>query len=228
MFGKKTLCTIAAVLLFGVSGLQARDTATFVDLGFSPDGRTFMFAQYGVQAGTLRPWADLFVVDVPRNDFVIGGRVSYVHQRPVVFGQDGSGTLRDLLMRNVPLVERHRINHSVQGRPLYIALDNEAPNEVEFRNFETGAFYRAALVQTIEGSGAGLRSSFIINLQRDGQDGSRRNLVVGTPQVRRPLITSYRIRQARVYGDSMIFVIEMTRQEGTSIAIRYMVEAVHF
>jgi predicted secreted protein len=228
MSGKKTLCTLVAILLFGVSSLQARDTATFVDLGFSPDGRTFMFAQYGVQAGTLRPWADLLVVDVPRNDFVVGGRVSYVHHQPVVFGQDGSGTLRDLLMRNVPLVERHGINHSVQGRPLYIALDNVAPNVIEFRNFETGAFYRASLVQTIEGTGANLRSSFIINLQRDARDGTRRTLVVGTPSVRRPLITSYRIRQARVFGDSMIFVIEMTRQEGSSVAIRYMVEAVRF
>jgi len=188
-----------------------------------------MFAQYGVQAGTLRPWADLFIVDVPQNNFVSGGRISYIHDRPVVFGQNGSGAFHSVLVRNAALVERHRINHSSQGRLLFIALDNPASggaeNPVEFRDFETGAFYRAVLVQTIEGSGPSLRSSFYINLERTAPNGSRSSHVVGTPQLRRPLIASYRIRQARVYGDSIIFVIEMRRQEGESIAIRYMVEA---
>ncbi|MCL2205430.1 MAG: DUF2259 domain-containing protein [Treponema sp.] len=228
MLNKKRYFALATFVFFCAANLQAQDTATFVDLGFSPDGTLFMFAQYGVQAGTLRPWADLFVVDVPRNDFVPGGRVSYVHETPIVFGQDGSGTFRNLLIRSSLLVENHRINHAVQGRPLYIALDQIAPNQVEFRNFETGAMYRAELVQTVQGAGASLRSSFVINLERRGRDGSLRTLVVGTPQIWRPLIASYRIRQARVFGDSMIFVVEMTRREGANLSIRYMVEAVRF
>ena len=222
---KKALCILAAFLFLGVSGLAARDTATFVDLGFSSDSRTFMFAQYGVQAGTLRPWADLFIVDVPLNNFVSGGRVTYVHDRPVAFGQNGSGVFHRVLVQNASLVERHRINHALQGRPLFIALDNAEGNEIQFRDFETGAFYRAALIQTVEGSGASLRSSFHINVEREGRDGTRRSYTVGSPHFSRPLIDSYRIRQARVFGDALIFVIEMQRQEGGNIAIRYMVEA---
>jgi len=225
MFYKKALLTLTAILLLGVSNLPARDTATFVDLGFSADGRTFMFAQYGVQAGTLRPWADLFIVDVPQNNFVSGGRISYTHDRPVVFGQTGSGAFHSALVRNASLVTRHGINHSLQGRPLFIALDNTDSNEIEFRDFVTGDFYRATLNQTIEGSGVSLRSSFYINLVRESRDGTRRNYTVGTPQFRRPLIASYRIRRAMIHGDSMIFVIEMRRQEDTGFAIRYMVEA---
>ena len=227
MFYKKTLCALAVVLFLSVSALPARDTATFVDLGFSPDGRTFMFAQYGVQAETLRPWADMFIVDVTRNNFVSDGRISYVHERAVAFGQDGSGTFHSVLTRNASLVERHRINHSLQGRPLFIALNSADSNQVEFRDFETGALFRAALVQTVEGSGTSLRSNFFINLDKEARDGgAQRRYVVGTPQFWRPLIASYRIRQARIFGDSLIFVIEMQRQEGANTTIRYMVEAV--
>ena len=222
----KALCTAAALLFLSVSGLAARDTATFVDLGFSPDSRTFMFAQYGVQAGTLRPWADLFIVDVPFNNFVSGGRITYVHDRPVVFGQNGSGVFHSILVRNAALVERHRINHASQGRPLFIALDNAEGHEVQFRDFETGAFYRATLVQTVEGSGASLRSSFYILVEREARNGHRVTRRVGSPHISRPLIASYRIRQARVFGDAMIFVIEMQRQEGVNFSFRYMVEAV--
>jgi len=225
---KKALCVFAVILLLGVSGLNARDTATFVDLGFSSDGRTFMFAQYGVQAGTLRPWADLFIVDVAGNNFVPDGRISYTHERPVVFGQNGSGAFHSLLVRNAPLVTRHQINHSVQGRPLFIALQDSSAAEIQFRNFESGSFYRATLVQSAEGSGGSLASSFHINLVREGRDGTRTTHTVGLPNFRRPLVASYRIRQARVYGDSMIFVIEMTRLESGNTSIRYMVETLRF
>ena len=187
MLYKKMLCVLAAALSLGVSWLSARDTATFVDLGFSPDGKTFMFAQYGVQSETLRPWADLFIVDVPQNNFVRGGRISYVQERPVVFGQNGAGTLRSVLLRNASLVERHLINPALQGRPLFIAMSDAHPSSpIEFRDFESGAFYRATLVQTIEGAGANLRSFFHINLVREMRDGTRRNYTVGTLQFRRP------------------------------------------
>ncbi|MCL2070121.1 MAG: DUF2259 domain-containing protein [Treponema sp.] len=233
MFHKKTLCTLAMFLFLGLSGLtsvhsQTGDVATFVDLGFSPDGRTYMFAQYGVQAASLRPWADLFIVDVSRNSFVSGGRVSYVHDFPVLAGHDGSGALYQVLSRNAALAERHSINYSFQGQPLFIALGDWSPyTPVEFRNFETGDFFRANLVSSIEASGTSLRSSFFINLERISADGSRSTYTVGSPHFQRPNISSYRIRQVLIAprDGSMIFVIEMKRQEGTRSNIRYMVEA---
>jgi len=228
MLYKKTLCTLAVILFLGISSLPAGDTATFVDLGFSPDGRTYMFAQYGVQSGTLKPWADLFVVDVPRNNFVSGGRLSYIHDKPVVSGQDGSGALYRILSRNASLAERHRVDHCFQGQPLYIVLDNEASTNIEFRDFESGASYRASMVQSVEGSGSALKSSFYVNLERTAKDGSKKVYTVGTPQLKRPLIASYRIRKVMIapHDGSMIMVIEMRKQDGGSFDIRYMVEAV--
>ena len=225
---KKSFYALSIILFLGVNCLWAGDTATFVDLGFSPDGKTYMFAQYGVQSNTLRPWADLFVVDVPRNNFVSGGRISYVHDSPVVSGQDGSGALYRIIARNAAIAERHQINYCFQGQPLYIAMNGSSATEAEFRDFENGASYKASLVSFVEGSGSSLKSSFYINLERTARDGSRKTYTVGTPQLKRPLIASYRIRKVMIAprDGSMIMVIEMRRQEGSSIDIRYMVEAV--
>ena len=248
MFCKKILCTLG-VLFLAASGLWAGDTASFVDLGFSPDGKTYIFAQYGVQSKTLRPWADLFVVDVPRNNFVSGGRISYTHDKPVVSGQDGSGALYRIIARNASLTDKYQVNYCFQGQPLFIALDNPGGNlgsaeprpqapaagpvlpeqaPIEFRDFEIGASYRATLVPFVEGSGTSLKSSFYINLERTTRDGAKKNYTVGTPQLKRSLIVSYRIRKVMIAPNdgSMIFVIEMKRLEDGETNIRYMVEAV--
>jgi len=224
---------LVIVIFISVAGLCAGDTATFVDLGFSPDGKTYMFGQYGVQSGTLKPWADLFIVDVPKNNFVSGGKLSYVHDGPVVSGQDGSGALYRLIAQNASMASRYKINYCFQGQPLFIAINAldgaETPVQVpvEFRDFETGSNYRASLVSYVEGTGANLKSSFYINLERTDKNGSKKNYTVGNPQIKRPLVASYRIRKAMIapHDGSMIFLIEMRKQEDGGINIRYMVEA---
>ena len=226
MFNRKAFI-ITIALLLGAFQVFAGDTATFVDLGFSPDGRVYMFGQYGVQSGTLRPWADLFVVDVVQNNFVTNGRLSFINTSPVTAGQTGLGELHRLIAQNASLAERHQVNYSFQGMPLFISIDNNE-DTIEFRDFDSGASYRASLVSFVEGTGNSLRSSFFINLERSDRNNTRRTYTVGTPQLRRPLIASYRIQRVMVSprDASMIFVIEMRRLEGDSFSIRYMVEAV--
>ncbi|MDR1178202.1 MAG: DUF2259 domain-containing protein [Spirochaetaceae bacterium] len=226
---KKILILLLITPVF-LSGLWAGDAASFVDLGFSPDGKVYIFAQYGIQSGTLRPWADLFIVDVPNNNFVPGGRSSYVHTSPVSAGQDGSGALFRLIARNAALAERHGVDFLFQSQPLYVSLNGEGGGNgqtIEFRDFEAQANYRASLVSTVEGSSASLKSSFYINLERTDSRGTR-TYVVGTPQLKRPLVASYRIRKAMIapHDGSLIFVIEMHRQGENGSDIRYMVEAV--
>jgi predicted secreted protein len=230
MIVRKTFLLAALIPLMALSSLWAGDSASFVDLGFSPDGKIYMFAQYGVQSGTLRPWADLFVVDVPRNNFVSGGRISYTHDGPVLAGQDGSGALYRIIARNAALADSYGVNFLRQGQPLYIALDNDPPpsgETIEFRDFETGRSYRANLVPFVEGTGENLRSSFYINLENLSSGGTRKTYTVGTPQLKRPLIAAYRIKKVMIAprDGSIIFVIEMKKQAGGSYDIRYMVEA---
>jgi len=222
--------SLVIVFFISITGLLAGDTATFVDLGFSPDGKTYMFGQYGVQSGTLKPWADLFIVDVPKNNFVSGGRLSYVYDSPVVSGQDGAGALYRLIAQNASMAERYKINYCFQGQPLYIAVNGSETSgqvPIEFRDFEIGANYRASLVSYVEGTGSNLKSSFYINLERTASNGSKKSYTVGNPQIKRSLVASYRIRKVMIapHDGSMIFLIEMKRQEASGINIRYMVEA---
>jgi predicted secreted protein len=227
---RKTFLLTVLIPLISLSSLWAGDSASFVDLGFSPDGRIYMFAQYGVQSGTLRPWADLFVVDVPRNNYVSGGRISYTHDSPVLAGQDGSGALYRIIARNAALADQYGVSFLRQGQPLYIALDNDPPpsgETIEFRDFESENSYRAALVPFVEGSGESLKSSFYINLEKISPGGTRKTYTVGTPQLKRPLIASYRIKKVMIAprDGSIVFVIEMKKQAAASYDIRYMIEA---
>jgi predicted secreted protein len=232
MLQRKSFYLILTVLIFGALPLGAGDNASFVDLGFSPDGKIYMFAQYGVEAVTLRPWADMAVVDVPRNNFVDGGKVSYTHTSPVENGQDGSGALYRLISQNGSLANRYGVNFLLQGHPLYLALENagrtgEGGEAIEFRDFQTNVSYRATLIPTLEGSGSNLKSSFFINVEKTGRDGSRRTYTVGSPHFKRPLISSYRIKRVITApkDDSLIFVIEMKKSGAEGFDIRYMAEA---
>jgi predicted secreted protein len=232
MLWKKSFCLVLGALIFNGLRLWAGDNASFVDLGFSPDGRIYMFAQYGVESDTLRPWAELAVVDVPRNNFVAGGRVSYTHPGAVTNGQDGSGALYRLIAQNGALANRHGVDFLLQGYPLYLSLETsdragDGGESIEFRDFQAGVSYKAVLIPTLEGGGAGLKSSFFINLERTARDGSKRSYTVGSPAVKRPLISSYRIRKVMTAprDGSLIFVIEMKKSGSGGFDIRYMTEA---
>ncbi|MDR0690441.1 MAG: DUF2259 domain-containing protein [Spirochaetaceae bacterium] len=229
MFERKPSCLIIAALVLCTSYLRAGDIASFVDLGFSPDGRTYMFAQYGVQSGTLAPWADLFVVDVARNDFVSGGKISYTHNVPVTGGQDGSGAFYRLIAQNAALAQRYGISFLLQGRPLYISLENNLDTPIgtiEFRDFEQNTSYRAVLNPYAEGAGDAIWSSFYISLEHTARDGSKKTSVVGNPRIKRALISSYSIKKVILNPQDrfMVFVIEMKKQNHGSVDIRYMVE----
>jgi predicted secreted protein len=225
MFKRKLSWFIIAALVLSAFNLWAGDIASFVDLGFSPDGRTYMFAQYGVQSETLRPWADLSVVDVTRNDFVSGGQISYTHTAPVIPGQDGSGALYRLIAQNTALAERYGISFLFQGHPLYISLENNLDRPagpIEFRNFEQNISYRATLIPHTEETG----SAFYINLERTARDGSKKTYTVGNAQIKRPLIRAYAIKKVIIAprDDFMVLVIEMKKQNKGAFDVRYMVE----
>jgi len=232
MLLKKMVLSVLIILFTCVSALWAGDSAVFVDLGFSPDGRTYMFGQHGVELPSLRPWADIYVVDVRNNVFVQNGRVTSRPTSRISAGQDGSGILHQLLSNNTSLTSRHNINFQNQGLPLYVSRD-ERPQAVEppinFRDFISGRSYVADLVQSRTGSGQSVKSRFHINLEvRDTQTGRFINSYkIGTP-IDRNGISQYNIKRVLIdsTGNSLIFVIEMRRVAANGFDVRYMVEAV--
>jgi len=231
MFKKKTVFTVLIIFLISVSALWAGDSAIFVDLGFSPDGRTYMFGQYGVLSPSLRPWAEIFVVDVGRNVFVQNGRASFTQNTPIRAGQDGSGVFHQLVAGNSSLVSRYSINHQNQGLPLYISRDENPPprgERITFRDFLSVKSYSAQLVPTITGNGQNVRSQFHINLSETSSTGQVKNYTVGTPAFVRAGVQQYNIKRVVIdsTGSSIIFVIEMKRFSVGGFDVRYMVEAV--
>ena len=223
---KLMLLFVLALLL---SPLWAGDTAVFVDLGFSADGKTYMFGQYGVNPATLRPWAELCVVNVSTNNFVPGGRINYVHDSPVISGHDGSGALFRVIGRNAVLADRNNIGYLLQGYPLYVFIDNGSGLEnetIEFRDFEKADTFRAVLNASGYGSASG--SSFFIGLEKRNRDGAVKMYSVGNAAIKRPGIASYRISKvlAAPQTSSLVFVIEMKKLNADGSAdIRYMIEA---
>jgi predicted secreted protein len=232
---KRTVIRLCLFVFFcAAARVSAGDVASFLDLGFSENGRHYAFAQYGVEETSLRPWAEFFMIDVSRNDFVQDGKKVYKHDKEIEAGQDGSGALLRLITQNTALAGKYGVNFLRPGSALFISLENghnPAGETVEFRDFDTGVSYRAALRPVVRGSGASLTSSFTIELERGGAGGAS-TYTIGTPEIKRPLITSYTIKKALVSPDkkSLVFVIEMTRQNSSESApdIRYMVEAVRF
>jgi predicted secreted protein len=226
-FGLVVFSLVCAAKVF------AGDVAVFIDLGFSEDGRIFMFAQYGVTESSLKPWAEMRIVDVRANDFTPDGRLNYTHSDRIAAGQDGSGALFRLVSRNAPTIERYAIPFLHQGIPLYISLLNGHAADgdiIDFRDFEEELTYTAKLTPYIEGYGETLRSSFFIELNRIDKRGAARTFTVGSPSVKRNGVLSYSIKKVLVAPNrsSMIFVIEMRIQNGSGPNIRYMIETVPF
>lgn len=216
-------------MIFICTFAWAGDVASFIDMGFSPDGKTYMFGQYGVLSHILKPWAELYVVDVPANNFVPNGKVSYTQDSPIKAGQDGSGVFYRLVANNSALTGRYNINFQNQGLPLYISRDeNPSPDgeTIDFRDFLSGNAYKAELIPYREGSGQNVRSWFYINLESRTQSGQIKNYTIGNPQIKRQKIETYNISRVLIdpRGESIIFIIEMKRVSDSGYDIRYMVE----
>ncbi|MCL2558230.1 MAG: DUF2259 domain-containing protein [Treponema sp.] len=222
---------LAAWLALVVPAFGSGDSANFVNLGFSADGRVYMFAQYGVLSGSLRPWADVFIIDVESGALVPGGSASFVHDRPIVAGQNGSGAMHAILAGNTLMAEQHDVVFPNQGQPLYIALTGDpalSGQPITFRDFssnEAVVFYEASLSQSIQGSGESLRSSFVIDLKKTHR-GETRTFRLGSPVEWRTGVISYHIRQVLVSpsGSSLVFVIETRHPAGNTHNVRYMVQ----
>ena len=63
-----TALFLAFLLLPGA--VLGGDTSQVKVIGFSKDGRYMTYLRYGIFDGSGQPYADLFFIDVPRNDFV--------------------------------------------------------------------------------------------------------------------------------------------------------------
>ena len=63
---------LAGILLAAASAAEAGDWADRAILGFSPDGGTFAFEEFGVQDGSGFPYSNIYIVDLAKDEWVGG------------------------------------------------------------------------------------------------------------------------------------------------------------
>jgi len=211
------LCVSAAVAYTG-------DIATFENLGFSADSEVFVFGQYGLQAESAEPFAEIYAVDVSENQFLPRGVYSTSSSEPIALGQDGSGAFFNLLRESAPLLRSENINHLATGRPIYLLLGEGSNNgRLSFRDFGSNVRYDVRLTQDQRGSGDDVSAAFFIEVTITDAANRGRTFRVGRPGYYRAGTASYRITQILLAPDDAGLVI-VVQQEGPDGSIRYMVE----
>ena len=215
--------------------MHAGDVANFVELGFSPDGKVYAFGQYGTEDKTLSAYADIFFVDVAKNEFVPGANLS--SPPGDTSGTSSSSVFKQLKKKAEPSMRRLAIE-TEEGKPAQSARaiyaeDASAPHNdglaMSFRDFETGKVYDIALHQQASGREENASASFYITAKITGPGGRTENVTVGNPSRKREGVLGYRI--SRILTDAsnsaLVFVVEkeMYTPDGTSM--RYMVETVY-
>jgi len=226
--GKRLLCA-GILILASLSLAFGGDVAQFVNLGFSADGRYFEFGEYGIMQDSSLPYADLFFVDVPKNDFVPQGVNRFTGTKAVEPGYTGLGALLNLTSAAAAMRKQFGVDHLITGRFLYILLDGAPANDsMEFRDFPMGRKYTVQLLQSSTVKGSVASSSFHIAVTIEEKDGRVHRLTVGNPQTQRAGVKAYHIKQIVLSpdGKSHVFVIQKEETDGKGDNVRYMVETV--
>jgi predicted secreted protein len=225
---KKRSLFAAAFFLAALVPAFAGDVATFVNLGFSPDSGYFMFGQYGIDQVAAKPYAETYLVDDRKNDFVEKGVLRKTFDAALEPGQEALGALFSLVGEQQALVKKYKIDHLRPGRLLYLLLDGqEPPASLSFRDFKSGASYEVSLNQSSSEAKGGVFSSFGIALSCTAKDGAAKRVVGGNPDIKRQGVKAYVIRRIIAAPDekTLLFIVEKRMIDKGDPAIRYMVEA---
>ena len=232
---KSFVCTM--VLALGLSALSAGDVATFVDKGFSEDGKYYVFGQYGKTDKKFQGWAELYQVDISANDYTDNG-VFKTKPSAVTADKNGRDVFEALEGKSYYYFKDLKCEVADIDQVLYILDDvnKSGTDEIVFKDFrsadlEKADVYHIKLYPTVNGKGKNARSSFYIMLEkRDAEGQLLLSRKIGSPNITRKGVTNYKIE--RIFcdksGKNLIFVIEKMMEDDTGTSIRYMVEAAKF
>ncbi|MCR5217157.1 DUF2259 domain-containing protein [Treponema sp.] len=229
----KRFLMIAAAAMISLT-VYAGDAAVYEDLGFSEDGKTYIFAQYGKTDKDFQGWAEIYTVDVEKNNYV---KNEVYKTNPKDLSKDASGKQAFNSLMNKTLWKRCKYNAKPANAAELLYLreaENKGPtDEIVFRNFDSGVevIYKIKLIPEYEGKGKNVRSKYYINVTMTDKDGNTLNQwKVGTPDLKRKGITSYLIDRIFTSKDkkSLVIVVQKTLEDDKGTSIRYMVETLKF
>lgn len=227
----KKILVCAFSVFFVVCTSFAGDAASFDDIGFSEDGKYYLFGQYGKTDKTYEPWAEVYTVDVAANDFVKG---EVFKSRDSSLDISGKTAYENLKAKCNWKISKYNAKPAGVGTLLYLReSETKSPTEeIVFKDFEgisdaSGILYHVRLVPSFNGNGKNCRSKFFIEVLKKNSSGNTvSSFAVGTPDFERKGITAYQIERifADKSGKSLVFVVKKTLEDDTGTSIRYMVE----
>jgi len=232
---KRTILSLLLVLT--ASLLTAGDLAVLENLGFSADGRYFMFGQHVLITDSGQAYAETAIVDVAGNSFVPGGWKKSGWDVPMTPNQNSRGALYELLGESADLKARYGISHLEQGRLLYTRTDGdesevkagdkgESAPALVFRDFgdiEKGRTYTLILSQESKTEGKEVSAAFGISLTVKESGGAVASYDIGRPAYFRPGVESYRIDRVWLGPAGRSLIIAVAKIEADQ-SVRYMVE----
>lgn len=219
--------------IFAAFASFAGDSAVLVDNGFSADGNYYIFGQYGKIDKKFQGWAEIYTVDVLKNDYV-DNEVYRVKPSAVTFDKTGKEVYESLAGKNYLSIKKYNCAQNSPEQILYIREEEKkaGTDEIEFKDFissvsDDQAYYKVVLVPTVSGEGINVKSSFYIDIEKlDSKGAVLASQKIGNPGITRKGVKNYKIERivCDKTGKKLIFIVEKTMEDKTGINIRYMIE----
>lgn len=229
----KKLMVCGMLGIFAAFASFAGDSAVLVDNGFSADGNYYIFGQYGKIDKKFQGWAEIYTVDVLKNDYV-DNEVYRVKPSAVTFDKTGKEVYESLAGKNYLSIKKYNCAQNAPDQILYIREEEKkaGTDEIEFKDFissvsDDQAYYKVVLVPTVSGEGINVKSSFYINLEKlDSKGAVLASQKIGNPGITRKGVKNYKIERivCDKTGKKLVFIVEKTMEDKTGINIRYMIE----
>lgn len=217
---------IIFVLNFSFSG----DIAVFKDLGFSQDGKSYAFAQYGVTDKDYIPYGEIYTINIAENEYIPKG----VFRKTDSSFKNGEAVYTHLAEKNKDFLAKYKFTPISLEDTLYINSGTKTSSDaIRFKDFSSTEtiYYNIKLVPFIEGKGLNCYSSFYIIIEKQDETGKTlAKKVAGTPSVKRKGVSNYSIETIyhNAESNNFIFIVEKQIQTDSGVSVRYMAEALEF
>lgn len=221
-------------IISAIFGAYAGDSAVLVDNGFSADGNYYIFGQYGRTDKNFQAWAEIFTVDVEKNEYV-ENEFYRIKPSAVTAKKNGRELYDSLVSKSDFDLKKYDCRPCKPDQILYIREEEKksGTDEIVFKDFTSSvsddqAMYHVQLLPEVTGTGVNVKSSFVINLEkRDGNGNLLARQQIGNPDIIRKGVKSYKIERivCDESGSNLVFIIEKTMEDKTGINIRFMIEA---
>lgn len=217
---KIALFTVFCIIVY--ARLCAGDVANFISLGFSNDGSTYAFGEYGVIDKTYQSYAEIYIIDVEKNEYRDNG-VFRTSPSALTANKNSRSIFLGLQNRAAATLSKHKISEKNKGRPIYAQSEkSKHASSFNFRDFETNYEYSVVIHKNIKS----LNAAFYITFDAISPDGSKKSYRVGDSEYFRKAVTDYNIKKILINdtNDALVFLIEKTVADSSGTNIRYMVE----